>query len=271
MIMLYQKQEEGIYGPRLKYHKSLGTLTSIFQAEIYAIVKCIEVNLARGYKNHEIAILTDSQAAIKALSAYEVNSKLVWECLGKLNELGKKNKVTIYWVPGHLGIPGNEKADELARKGSSNNLQGPEPFCGVGKGTINMNLAKEENAERNKWWAQTTGANQAKQLIGSYDKRRTEVYLNQPKGKLKMLVGLLTGHCRLNKHMHRLGITNCETCRYCMEDSETSEHVLMNCPAFSRTRMKYLGKQILTGSVIPKIPLRDILDYIREIGIEEEI
>jgi hypothetical protein len=34
-------------------------------------------------------------------------------------------------VLGHCGIPGNEKADELARQGTAMTLLGPEPALGI--------------------------------------------------------------------------------------------------------------------------------------------
>jgi len=45
-------------------------------------------------------ILTDSQAAITALSSTIVSSKIVWECIGNLNKLDRNNKVSLLWVPG---------------------------------------------------------------------------------------------------------------------------------------------------------------------------
>ena len=102
----------------------MGQYTSIFQAEVHAIERCVQINLDRKYNKHSIAILSDSQAANKALSANIASSKLVRQCQKKLNELGKKNKVTGYlWT--HIGVEGNEKADELARKGASTPFMGP--------------------------------------------------------------------------------------------------------------------------------------------------
>jgi ribonuclease HI len=39
-----------------------------------------------------------------------------------LSALAERNEVTLMWVPGHSGILGNEKADELARQGAAKPL-----------------------------------------------------------------------------------------------------------------------------------------------------
>ncbi|KAK9509827.1 hypothetical protein O3M35_004731 [Rhynocoris fuscipes] len=41
-----------------------------------------------------------------------------------------------------------------------------------------------------------------------------------------MVVGLLTGHCRLNKHMHNSRLGDDDLCRFCLEEEETAVHVL---------------------------------------------
>jgi ribonuclease HI len=35
-----------------------------------------------------------------------------------LEKLSKSNKVTLMWIPGHKGIPGNEEADSLVKEGA---------------------------------------------------------------------------------------------------------------------------------------------------------
>lgn len=40
--------------------------------------------------------------------------------------------MTLHWVPGHVGVEGTEKAEDLARKGASTLLVGIELFCGLG-------------------------------------------------------------------------------------------------------------------------------------------
>jgi Ribonuclease HI len=57
-----------------------------------------------------------------------VKSKLVLECLECLSELATHNSVQLVWVLGHEGILGNERADELAKKGADTPFTGPEPI-----------------------------------------------------------------------------------------------------------------------------------------------
>ncbi|XP_036339813.1 uncharacterized protein LOC118749151 [Rhagoletis pomonella] len=59
----------GVYGPRLQLSVPMGAYPSIFQAEVYAISLCAEINLRRNYRNERILILSDSQAALKANSS----------------------------------------------------------------------------------------------------------------------------------------------------------------------------------------------------------
>jgi hypothetical protein len=52
----------------------------VFQAKIYDIKACIMEDIEKGYTGRNISILSDSQAAIKALDSFQINSKLVWDC-----------------------------------------------------------------------------------------------------------------------------------------------------------------------------------------------
>jgi hypothetical protein len=79
-------------------------------------------------------ILSDSQAAIKALGQHQITSKLAWDCHQSLIQLARHNRVQLIWVPGHEGIARNEAADLLARTGSEHLFTGPEPAYGISYG-----------------------------------------------------------------------------------------------------------------------------------------
>jgi ribonuclease HI len=108
----------GVYkwGSRKGHSISLGLHTAVFQAEMYAIKACIMENTEDSCKARNICILSDSQAAIKVLNNFQINSKLVWDCHQSLVRLTDHNRDQRTWMPGHTRIDGNGMADQLARQ-----------------------------------------------------------------------------------------------------------------------------------------------------------
>lgn len=176
---------------------SLGTYTTVFQAEMYAILQCVAMNNLRAYENRRINILTDSQASLKALMSPKVTSRLVWECRQELEELAERNSVTLFWVPGHTGIDGNEKADELARNGSSTLYFGPEPALGVPKTIIRGQVREWVKNKHKEYWGNVPGQRHGRPLIREPSKRRAEELIKLHRSQLRIITGLLTGHCAL--------------------------------------------------------------------------
>jgi len=88
-------------------------------------------NIEKGYKDRNIYILLNIQAASKVLNNFQINSKLLWDCHQSLLKLAEHNRVQLVWVPGHMRNDGNEIADYLARESSSYPLRGPEHALGI--------------------------------------------------------------------------------------------------------------------------------------------
>jgi len=66
-------------GLRREHTSSLGLHSTVFQTEIYTINTCVIETIERGYVHRNIYILSNSQAAIKALDNFQINSKLIWD------------------------------------------------------------------------------------------------------------------------------------------------------------------------------------------------
>lgn len=91
--------------------------TSIFSCEAMAILSVLKA--VRDSNKEEIVIFSDSLSVLKALESVKKRkkSRLVWEICNEIVELQQAGKqVSLYWIPAHVGIQVNEKADREARE-----------------------------------------------------------------------------------------------------------------------------------------------------------
>ena len=91
--------------------------SSVFQAEIYAVLKAAEWLRSLTVPFVYVKICVDSRAALQALEADTITSQLVQDAVLALNMLAQSKCVRLGWVKAHVGIVGNELADERAKAG----------------------------------------------------------------------------------------------------------------------------------------------------------
>ena len=189
---------------------------TIFQAEVFAVWKAVELAETRTTVNSVVNLYIDSQAAIKGITAYKVNSKLVNSCKAAVERLATNRKLHIYWVPSHVGIPGNEAADEVARSGvhlpEEQMMDVPAPLRAVNSKLEMYMVAKAKDR-----WNNIATCKVARTLCKSYNATLTKFILSLRRKECRTLVGILTGHCLVAAHAHRLGIIDDDTCTKCME------------------------------------------------------
>ncbi|KAJ8914517.1 hypothetical protein NQ315_002790 [Exocentrus adspersus] len=198
-----------------------GAGAGIYGAEVAAIQGCAREIIGQGAARQSIAICSDSQAALKAIGSMQVCSRLVWDCVKALQELGSRNKLTLAWVPGHKGHKGNEEADRLAREGAGRALIGPEPFCGIAKTHVRASIDEWMDGKSREWWRKLPQQRQVK----------------------------------LNKHMSLMGLAEEATCRFCSEEEETAVHVLCQCEGLARLRFLILGEENPSARSYTEAPL----------------
>uniref|UniRef100_A0A8D8R8S3 RNase H type-1 domain-containing protein n=2 Tax=Cacopsylla melanoneura TaxID=428564 RepID=A0A8D8R8S3_9HEMI len=211
------------------------------------------------WKGKNITFFSDSQAALNALKAYQVNSKLVWDCIGTLNKLAIHNKVNLEWIPGHSGLQGNEAADLLAREAAEKSFIGPEPVLAVPKCLVRCSTREWVMNEANKIWRNSSGMRHSKLTLAGYSKKLTQESLSLNRDKLRLIVSLLTGHGPLRKHLHRLGLARGEpiNCRLCGLEEETDTHILFKCEALDNRRFRIFESSILNISMTKIISSRN--------------
>ncbi|XP_072161372.1 retrovirus-related Pol polyprotein from type-1 retrotransposable element R1 [Bemisia tabaci] len=262
------KTGAAVYGNKnCKLKASLGRSTTVNQAELYAIMMAANNAIDKGWRDKRITFFSDSQATLKAVSNFKVNSKLTMEGIQRLTRLANDNHVTLVWVRGHTGVRGNETADRLAKEASEENYIGPEPVFGLTKKGFRTTVRDWVMEEANKEWQNAEGMRHSKQMLEGYSRKMTANLLHRSREQLGILSGLLTGHNLLRKHMHRMGIFKDEPkCRLCEVEEETAEHIIFDCEALEKKRQDIRGDNSWDDCLAPELVAGTLLQLVEGEG-----
>ena len=245
---------------------SLGLMPTVFQCEVFALNQACIWALSNLTSSLPITFLSDSVAAIKALNATQVDSRMVLDTITNINKLGTLHKVLILWVPGHSDHKGNERADELARQGSNKIPIGPEPFLPVSKtfllNQVNDFMYSLHRNQYNKMELSSKGKIPLSLWLDNY-----KYNLSTTNGlHLKWLTWLLSGHSPLAYFQCKSNQLSSPDCNYCPGEEETSEHFLAKCPGFATIRLRHLGVITSSLEIILSFKSRNIISYINATG-----
>ena len=155
----------------------------------------------------------------------------------ELQLLAKESWLRLHWVKAHVGTPGNERADELAKKGT--------------KCTTPQNIPPSQRATKSKYreivqerwqteWDQCPGHGRSKTWFPKVDKKRTKALMETDRSTLAVLLQWFTGFCNLMRHRHVKDNSQDPFCRLCREEWETPEHLSFYCPRLTESRVTYL-------------------------------
>lgn len=104
--------------PERSINRKLMGETSIYSAELYALTLAMDIINDSPYNN--FTIFSDSKSSIQALRAYDSNHPIISQITEQLLLLAQAGKsITLCWVPGHVDITGNDKADTEAKRAST--------------------------------------------------------------------------------------------------------------------------------------------------------
>ncbi|XP_066902703.1 uncharacterized protein [Halyomorpha halys] len=214
----------------------MGKHSTVFKAEVFAILSaalCPEVITC---ERNGITIFSDSLSALQALESPRVISNLVREYKQALKSLACLKKLKLVWTPGHNEITGNEKADQLTRNGAEHPPIGPEPFLGISKSHQRKAVHDWRWKKAGKEWRDCIGLRQAKILLTKPSTSKTKWVLGLSRNEIRLLIRVLTGHCRLKRHLKICGVVHDETCCLCGQAPETALHYIADCGRYASLR-----------------------------------
>ena len=223
---------------------SSGSFCSNYIAEQQAMTNAINhINIHFDINPHaatHVVVFTDSLSTLQALETGEDVSKDIVHLRWAIHNIISRHqvKVTLQWIPAHTGIPGNERADELAKKGASL----PQPEVPVTYSTCRQMIRSNLKEDwLNKWATGKTG----RPMYGHMTRPQPNDTINKLKRRDQSTIfQLRTQHLPLNQHLNRIGVKESAACPLCDHHSETVEHLLFDCRKLTDLR----------GCFLPKLP-----------------
>jgi len=256
---IQQKSSIGIYQYPTTTISSLAlpTLLEIVDIELYAIylsiIEARELIERDRQKKTSIWIFSDSNSAIQKiqrLQKYLTTDYLLYRLNHLLGPLfitninpttGSNININIAWIPSHIGIEGNEKADFLAKEGLEEDIQPREQLLPPSHGLLNREINKKTNILWNQLvQKEKLGKEYSKTFIPTPGFKGYKEFKASSRATTSAFFQLKLGHGYNASYFHRFKILEASHCFYGCSSYQTPSHLLLDCSNNLEARKKLL-------------------------------
>ncbi|MDA3086478.1 reverse transcriptase domain-containing protein, partial [Campylobacter sp. CS_ED1] len=231
---------------------------SIFTAETKALD--LALTFSENYNANKFIIYSDSLSVLQAIKSTTSSNPLVHQVKCKYNSLSLNKTIIFCWIPGHVGIHGNEQADRAAKESltlTQSDMKIPSTDF----------KPKIKNEIKKKWqtiWDNTTEnkLHCIKPILG----KPTE-NLSYRKDQV-VITRCRIGHTRIT-HSHLLkreGRPMCNACKCPL----TVKHLISECQLFKTSRQNLLNVPSFSEIFKSVSPVK-LINYLKEINIYDKI
>ena len=223
----------------------LGRSKEVFDAELQGVCRALELAQAMG-ENRQVTVFVDSQAAISRLQHTEPGpgqalALRAHRAAKRLRE--RRVGVTVQWVPGHMGVEGNERADQAAKQAATRPARDDE----ISLAHAHRVSTEARRGDGQKWLA---GAMARRSLRAQRTYRPAKglqpdpAATAAPKAIASRYYQLKTGHAATGTYLQRIKAQEDSACRWCQAPNETVSHGMFECRQWQTQRRKLKGNLI---------------------------
>lgn len=240
-----------VYTSGISLNWTLAKESGVYTAEMIALMKALE--LIDRFENNNFIICSDSKSALDHLKSNNPKDEIAKMIKEKYHSMKTKGKdITLLWIPGHVGIMGNNEADKLAKQATLSN---------------NTDVDWITQPDQKKW-LKSFYKNIA---VNRTNYRSPTIIRNKLSRKERViLTRIKIGHTRLT-HSYILTGSERPSCPRCGEVNLSMKHLIELC----QNTIRYRTTRSINGKTINAIfeegLERQLLEYLKDINIYYEI
>ena len=244
--------------PSFEFSKRLPDRSSIFSAELQALVSTLrycKINTSKKF-----AFFCNSKSVLQALST-KWDHPCVVCCLERLLYLHKKGKSVIFcWLPSHIGIRGNERADSSAKAALGKEISVVKlPYK-----VVRQYIGKYVNGLWQMDWDREV--NNKLQSIKPKLGDLASAYRSVRRDEV-LLCRLCIGHIRLTHYFlfneEDPPPLECDTCQCII----TVKHILLDCTKYTAFRHELFKDYTILHDIFDKVNHNKIILFIQRAGL----
>lgn len=226
-ISVWNENNTEIY---LKKYK-LDSYCTVYQAELLALSEASQQALKGN--TPFISIYCDSQSALKTVIRHDSLHPLAINTRQNIKKAREQNKIiNLFWVKAHIGIKGNERADELA-KDAALKLKTKPSYDRCPVSFIKRQIRLESIGEWNHRYLEGNTASNTKVF---FPNAITAYNIVHKIDLDPVIVQTITGHGGFSEYLFRFKCKESPVCPCDSETNETALHVITECPIYGKER-----------------------------------
>lgn len=233
---------------------------SIFTAETQAIKEALLSTNSTSTNN--ILIISDSLSALLAIEAPNPSNEIIYQIHNIISSTQKV--IEFMWVPSHTGIPGNEKADTLAK----------EAISSISSSSITtlpyQDIKRTINAHTTNMWQTSWDEIPMSNKLKSIKKKVTKWHPQNNIPRRSEIINTRTriGHTNLT-HIHIIKREEHPLCSQCNVPLSI-KHIVLDCPLHVNAR-DILNQPSSMEEALGEHNTHSIHSFFKAIGIDTKI
>ena len=227
---------------------------SIFSAEACGIGLALD-NIEE-HRIKKAIICSDSLSVLQSLQLRDPKNTLIQNLLLRISSISNQCKITLLWIPSHVGIRGNENADKAAK--NALNLQQTNiklPYTDF-KHIIRSAIQTD--------WQQRWSLETSNKLFQVQPKLGTRLPCRRDRREEVVLSRLRTGHTYLT-HSYILKRDDPPVC-YACDAPFTVQHLMIDCSDYIHIRDRYFEVPDVK-TLLASVALEKIFSYLQDAGL----